>query len=42
MNNVDRLYQTLPDLLKKWVFGDECATPIRKAVLDILPHFRTS
>ncbi|WP_031281303.1 fructokinase [Photorhabdus temperata] len=32
MSNVDRLYQTLPDLLKKWVFGGECATPIRKAV----------
>ncbi|PHM47611.1 fructokinase [Xenorhabdus miraniensis] len=32
MSNVDRLYQTLPDLVKEWVFGGECATPIRKAV----------
>ncbi|MBD2803947.1 fructokinase [Xenorhabdus sp. 42] len=32
MSNVDRLYNTLPDLVKKWVFGGECATPIRKAV----------
>ncbi|MBI6549024.1 fructokinase [Xenorhabdus lircayensis] len=32
MSNVDRLYQTLPDLVKAWVFGGECATPIRKAV----------
>ncbi|AOM41198.1 fructokinase [Xenorhabdus hominickii] len=32
MSNVDRLYQTLPDLVKEWVFGGECATPIRKAL----------
>ncbi|CAM3441057.1 fructokinase [Xenorhabdus nematophila] len=32
MSNVDRLYQTLPDLVEKWVLGGECATPIRKAV----------
>ncbi|MBD2784038.1 fructokinase [Xenorhabdus sp. DI] len=32
MSNVDRLYQTLPDLVKEWIFGGECATPIRKAV----------
>ncbi|MDC9583077.1 fructokinase [Xenorhabdus sp. PR6a] len=32
MSNVERLYQTLPDLVKAWVFGGECATPIRKAV----------
>ncbi|SFN37889.1 fructokinase [Xenorhabdus japonica] len=32
MSNVDRIYQTLPDLVKEWVFGGECATPIRKAV----------
>ncbi|MDC9592850.1 fructokinase [Xenorhabdus sp. IM139775] len=32
MSNVERLYQTLPDLVKEWVFGGECATPIRKAV----------
>ncbi|WP_237387808.1 fructokinase [Xenorhabdus sp. Sc-CR9] len=32
MSNVVRLYQTLPELVKEWVFGGECATPIRKAV----------
>ena len=32
MSNVDRLYQTVPNLIKNWVFGGECATPIRKAV----------
>ena len=32
MSNVDRLYQTVPGLIKKWVFGGECETPIRKAV----------
>ncbi|MDX7991108.1 fructokinase [Xenorhabdus littoralis] len=32
MSNVERLYQTLPDLIKEWVFGGECVTPIRKAV----------
>ncbi|MBD2814551.1 fructokinase [Xenorhabdus sp. Flor] len=32
MSNVDRLYQTLPDLVSEWVFGGECATPIRKAL----------
>lgn len=32
MSNVDRLYQTLPLLIKKWVFGGECETPVRKAV----------
>lgn len=31
MSNVDRLYQTVPNLLKPWVFGGECETPIRKA-----------
>lgn len=31
MSNVDRLYQTLPLLLKQWVFGGECETPILKA-----------
>lgn len=31
MSNVDRLYQTLPPLIKKWVFGGECETPILKA-----------
>ncbi|WP_428945383.1 fructokinase [Pantoea sp. FN060301] len=32
MSNVDRLYQTVPQLIKGWVFGGECETPIRKAV----------
>ncbi|PHM37000.1 fructokinase [Xenorhabdus innexi] len=32
MSNVDRLYQTLPDLVSEWVFGGECATPIKKAL----------
>ncbi|ROR06828.1 fructokinase [Erwinia sp. JUb26] len=32
MSNVDRLYQTVPQLVKNWVFGGEFATPIRKAV----------
>jgi len=31
MSNVDRLYQTVPLLLKQWVFGGECETPILKA-----------
>ncbi|OON41720.1 fructokinase [Izhakiella australiensis] len=31
MSNTDRLYQTLPNLMKEWVFGGECATPVRKA-----------
>jgi len=32
MSNVDRLYKTVPQLIKNWVFGGECETPIRKAV----------
>ncbi len=32
MSNVERLYQTVPDPVKQWVFGGECATPIRKAM----------
>ena len=32
MSNVDRLYATVPTLVKQWVFGGECETPIRKAV----------
>ncbi|MDR2218703.1 MAG: fructokinase [Yokenella regensburgei] len=32
MSNVDRLYQTVPELVKNWVFGGECETPIRKAM----------
>ena len=31
MSNVDRLYQTVPQLIKPWVFGGECETPIVKA-----------
>lgn len=31
MSNVERLYQTLPTLIKPWVFGHECATPVVKA-----------
>ncbi len=32
MSNVDRLYHTLPALVRQWVFGGESETPIRKAV----------
>lgn len=32
MSNNDRLYQTVPLLMKKWVFGGECETPVRKAL----------
>ncbi|MBK0001279.1 MULTISPECIES: fructokinase [Erwiniaceae] len=32
MSNVSRLYQTVPQLVKNWVFGGEFATPIRQAV----------
>lgn len=32
MSNVDRLYQTVPALMRSWVFGGECDTPLRKAV----------
>jgi len=32
MSNVERLYQTVPQLVKPWVFGGECETPIRKAM----------
>ena len=32
MSNVERLYQTVPQLVKEWVFGGECETPIRKAL----------
>lgn len=31
MSNVDRLYQTVPVLMKKWVFGGECETQVLKA-----------
>lgn len=32
MSNVERLYRTVPSLMKEWVFGGECETPIRKAL----------
>lgn len=32
MSNVDRLYSTLPLLIRQWVFGGECETPLLKAV----------
>lgn len=32
MSNIDRLYNTVPELMKKWVFGGECATPVVKAL----------
>lgn len=32
MSNVDRLYKTVPPLIKQFVFGGECATPVHKAV----------
>lgn len=32
MSNVERLYRTVPSLVKEWVFGGECETPIRKAL----------
>ncbi|GLR10204.1 fructokinase [Mixta theicola] len=31
MSNVERLYQTLPTLIKPWVFGRECETPVVRA-----------
>ncbi|HAU3358477.1 TPA: fructokinase [Salmonella enterica subsp. salamae] len=31
MSNVDRLYKTVPSLMKSFVFGGECETPVRKA-----------
>lgn len=32
MSNVERLYSTVPLMLKQWVFGGECETPVRKAI----------
>ena len=32
MSNVDRLYNTVPSLIKPFVFGGECETPVRKAL----------
>lgn len=31
MSNVERLYKTVPSLMKWFVFGGECETPVRKA-----------
>ncbi len=31
MSNVERLYKTVPSLMKSIVFGGECETPVRKA-----------
>jgi fructokinase len=31
MSNIDRLYRNVPARLAYWVFGGECATPIRRA-----------
>ncbi|EBA3325919.1 fructokinase [Salmonella enterica] len=31
MSNVERLYKTVPPLMKSFVFGGECETPVRKA-----------
>lgn len=32
MSNIDRLYKTIPPLIKQSVFGGECETPVRKAL----------
>lgn len=32
MSNVDRLYRTLPSLMRRYIFGAEFTTPIRKAL----------
>lgn len=31
MSNVERLYKTVPSLMKSFIFGGECETPVRKA-----------
>ncbi|EDH4783551.1 fructokinase [Salmonella enterica subsp. enterica serovar Enteritidis] len=31
MSNVERLHKTVPSLMKSFVFGGECETPVRKA-----------
>ncbi|EJX0637885.1 fructokinase [Salmonella enterica] len=31
MSNVERLYKTVPSLMKSFAFGGECETPVRKA-----------
>lgn len=30
--NIDRLYQNLPSLIERFIFGGECRTPIKKAI----------
>lgn len=32
MSNIDRLYKTIPPLIKQFVFGGECETPVRQAL----------
>ncbi|QQK73118.1 fructokinase [Pectobacterium versatile] len=32
MSNVSRLYQTVPEKIKQWIFGGECETPVRQAI----------
>ncbi len=32
MSNISRLYETIPDLVRKWTFGKEFSTPIRQAM----------
>lgn len=32
MSNISRLYQRIPPLLSRWVFGGECDTPVRQAL----------
>jgi len=32
MSNISRLYETVPDLVRKWTFGKEFSTPIRQAM----------
>ncbi|ECC6543610.1 fructokinase [Salmonella enterica] len=31
ISNVERLYKTVPSLMKSFIFGGECETPVRKA-----------
>ncbi|MGC6746838.1 hypothetical protein ACP0HM_34740 [Escherichia coli] len=37
MSNVDRLYQTVGQLIKQFVFGGECETPVRKGESTVIP-----
>ena len=32
MSNVSRIYQNVPEMMARWVFGGECDTPILKAL----------